>query len=681
LVLSLCSARVFITQYTEFKQKTRRDVTELLLQKNLPLRDEQRQVIVSSVLRSDQYKNAIDVVRPTADNVLHAAFAGISTSLLTCGRDRACDEVGQRIADIVRQSYPGIDTTKLAGIAEHIRRFKSIFEDEPIAACDACGMAKNLHEIQFGSAGCDPPPGHTQTSLLIPSRENRCMDPICDFWESCAQFRGTEGCFSGRVRAANDFSLVLEDLAQVLDGAMRTEEPGRGRLVQAYFISPDNVLRYWSEDRKSAESKFARAHLWGATPFMQIPLERFESFNVEDTERSSMESTSEALAGILAEALAEPYVDYGEFGLVKTKCTPVLGDGKRIIGVLCTDVTVPPRPMAPVKDQLVDWFIKSTTSPFLVDRTVVLDPRHCVDTLSDAHENDKHTMPPLEFRAQLCAAIDKQPSLFFQKVQELQLERGETVLAVPLGRTLPENETLTYPEARSQASPAGAADMLAYTWRRVMLLRASTPQLPHGSIGFLVGSLLALFTVLGMRIYFERSHRARAHEDTLLRDLQVGVLDVSDGHVIVGANDRAEELLGVRLPTLGARWDVADSRKFFEFVDDILLFRNPDRNADHPAAWRPFLRLSKDQIRRDRALGLSYEYYARLKKPIRARRGRIDEKPDVRAWLRVRGSPILTSTYRIHGEGDRTFAVIHTVSEMTEVVLNKEFEARGGVIR
>jgi PAS domain-containing protein len=301
----------------------------------------------------------------------------------------------------------------------------------------------------------------------------------------------------------------------------------------------------------------------------------------------------------------------------------------------------------------------------------------------------------MSIRSQLCSAIEKQPSQFFQKVQTLDVAGGETVLAVPLGQSKPNEEKgatpKDEPEPRreegakdNQEGKAGQAlgkprsgDMLEYTWRRVLLLKASAPQLPHGSLAFLVLSVLALFTVLGLRIYFERSHRARDHEDTLLRDLQVGVLDVSDGHVIEAANDRAEELLGTRLPTLGAKWDIADSSMFFDFVEDLLLFRNPDPAPEDLvpwASWKQWLPLTKEEVRRDRGLGLSYEYYARLKKGVKSRRGRLHLEGITQNWLRVRGSPILTSRHA-RSNGDRTFAVIHSLNKAIEDELDRALKS------
>jgi len=188
------------------------------------------------------------------------------------------------------------------------------------------------------------------------------------------------------------------------------------------------------------------------------------------------------------------------------------------------------------------------------------------------------------------------------------------------------------------------------------------PQYPTPSLALAACALTSLVLFVGVVVARHRVRRSPKvlREESILRDLQAGVLDVSDSWKIESANDRAEEILGTRIPMLGADWDDADPVSLLDLVETPFLYRVRDTDAYEP--------LEQTTVEQHRAGGLAFPYFARLKHDLT----QIDTNNRGRRWISVKGSPLLD---RAGNSIPRTFAVIDRVSAHTNARLEQVFTA------
>ncbi len=151
-----------------------------------------------------------------------------------------------------------------------------------------------------------------------------------------------------------------------------------------------------------------------------------------------------------------------------------------------------------------------------------------------------------------------------------------------------------------------------------------------------------------MTVMFLASRRTRRDgmEDrvqSVLRCLQVGVMKEDANDRIIDANDRAEEVLGVPLPKLGADVEPEHAWRFSTLIEPVIVEHL--ENEELRAACY------EDVIPKKRGAGSPSAYYARL------RRGEGD-------WIRVIGSPLFLLDERLQDvEGPSSFGVLERAPE------------------
>jgi PAS domain-containing protein len=350
-------------------------------------------------------------------------------------------------------------------------------------------------------------------------------------------------------------------------------------LVDAYIITPDNVLGLWNPQVTDPQRVFPPSRLWASPQYFQKWLQESEP-----------------------KELTPPYLDYGGYGVLRTWSQPVYVNG-RLAATVNLDYTVPTNVVTNAR----------AGSPFVQVEPIEIQIHGDVATGNYAPAGREHRGADDRRRnAELSGAIgeiarSRGVQSLMRDVSRPSVAGGETSFLVPLG------------PARL-AGGQGEATGLLVTIRE--------PGPPPLTSGLAMGGLLML--VLGLSATFSAMNRARrASEEgvqqSLLRGLQVGILVADQDDRIESANDRAEKMLGVPLPR----------------TTDRHLQRIPPPRADHilegniiiasdaglPDRVVPYYPTIKDQRER----GESSVYFARMA------RGR-----NKGHWIRVSASPLLS---------------------------------------
>jgi PAS domain-containing protein len=141
--------------------------------------------------------------------------------------------------------------------------------------------------------------------------------------------------------------------------------------------------------------------------------------------------------------------------------------------------------------------------------------------------------------------------------------------------------------------------------------------------------------------------RSLESEEGMLRNLQVGVIQVSGDDLILEANDRAEELVGYTLPPLGG----GEKAVSFSSLFHERTFKEDPRGRLRESSLR--------EIREERLQGHSSRYFVKKREDGLGR-------PRCK-WMHVYGSPWLLA-----GKSDaRTFAVLSPASSHREGALEE----------
>ncbi len=178
-----------------------------------------------------------------------------------------------------------------------------------------------------------------------------------------------------------------------------------------------------------------------------------------------------------------------------------------------------------------------------------------------------------------------------------------------------------------------------------VLMTASEGHFPTEQV---VVGLVALLAVLLAAIAKRRTVMRQA-STSLVRNLQVGVVRVDAQMNILEANDRAEELVGYDLPTIGAGEQPKELSRYFDNEG----WEAPERSQD--GSVRELERITLKDVIARRARGESSRYFLRKKFPKVG-------LPE-RAWLELYGSPVLSAdTHASEG----IFAVIDIPSEQRQ---------------
>ncbi|HEY3744034.1 MAG TPA: hypothetical protein VGL53_29520 [Bryobacteraceae bacterium] len=456
-----------------------------------------------------------------------------------------------------------------------------------------------------------------------------------------AQMRRPDGQhFSPRIEQAARLSANLEKALDDLASSF-PQKKLPGSLVQAYFISPDSLLRIWSKRGHVQCEEFDAPRLWAAKDY-------FSYF--WDNPKQHDYSTA-------------AYIDYGGNGLVRTRCHAVelprtnknLPNGE-LLGVVCMDVKWRPDQEAILHRHL--FFETARVTFALPDDN---DLEHLsVEVLQNNRPHTPEQQPKVvELTGPINAGIvgtccnssaaiavekdDLKPTaldlaLDMQKnsltVEEIREGLHSELKNVNQRALLREITRIPFRGKKAFVLPLGLMD----GHFDGLFLYPRSPGLPASDQGFLVIGLLSIGAALSAGVYSWRiSPKATELRNrlALFRNLQVGVVLVDATDSILESNDRAEELFAKKLPKPGA----PGLRLRFQHLIRDRLVANESPSADSA----PFTRITTEDVDKARRSGEASAYYGLLSyKRKRADQADPTAQEDL-DWLRVSATPIMAS--------------------------------------
>ena len=455
----------------------------------------------------------------------------------------------------------------------------------------------------------------TLTTLLVPSQQQipakykEWKEGADECWDAeCEEF-----LYPQRIHRAIHLSDLLDSTMRLIEKPTiasldrRSEEKQRDnaghdlpRFVQAYYISPDSVLRIWTRRGTSLSQELPAYRFWAHVNY-------FAQFWEKETEPTYQ---------------SPAYVDFGGNGIITTSCTALdrqVGNqsGRKesnsakaeFLGIFCTDFKLPERKVInnlaghPFFDLAL--LTISPKKPWNRTSIEVVFPEKIEE--SDLRKEAKPT------------TYDCRKTLFPEicnAVQRAVLDKLNTLQAFSsLRRQVTDIELGS---RQSYLLPVGAGDGDSL---RTLIVIPKAPEVPLAItvsrffflafIGFTVASVIWGF-------YLSRRNASLDYRQALLRNLQVGVIQVDSNDIIREANGRAEEILERRL----ARSDTPDQAIGFESL--IWEYVLPEQE-DYVVSKVDFIKYA--DIHEIRKSGEPSSYYARL--------------IELDKWVRVSGTPIL----------------------------------------
>jgi PAS domain-containing protein len=445
-----------------------------------------------------------------------------------------------------------------------------------------------------------------------------------------AQTKAPDEPYSTRIVKAAELSSYLQPALDKLDNKFHGQKP-YSYFVQAYFISPDSLLRIRSYRNASVCREFNKARLWAAKSYFS----HFWDFPLDD-QYSTL-----------------AYIDYGGNGVVRTTCRvleapngdPQFSRGS-FLGILCMDFKVPSSQIDLMRRHL---FFETALVSFPVpisndiDQIAVNLGASSKELEAQASEVDNRTEPS---RAAAVPGDDK-PT------------KGTTVSEVgePSKREIAQEKAIDMQE--SMLSVGAVRESLHAELKSLdedKLVREITHFAFQGRETFLLPLGLSGGTFQGL-IFYPRSPKLRPIDDffavlgflmagaalasagynwrllpkatdlrerlSLFRNLQVGILRVDRKDYILECNDRAEELFDRKLPKPGV------SVLPINFQDLIQLrLRENKKDPQNGQRYKP---ISSEEVHQMRSSGQSSEYYACLTNRAK------------RKWVRVLATPIMVA--------------------------------------
>jgi hypothetical protein len=409
-------------------------------------------------------------------------------------------------------------------------------------------------------------------------------------------------------------------------------------LRQAYFISPDNLLRIWALAGNPLMD-LPRARLWTAAAYLRPFVDKGARFAVK----------------------TRAYLDVGGNGVVTTECRPLwLDNGKDsdFIGAVCTDLTLNIFKNVKLREKLV-------SNRFLHIEPVTItardNARKVTPITSDRgiwHHDEK------KLRDAIFAEVDKFGlTPLSQSVRPIVVDEVSAFI-VPIGKI---NEYEIQALIVSPERPTINHKLLRWTVLLVI-----------GIVGYLV------FT--GMLWFKKRREEDVRNHLVIFRSAQTGIIEtLADGEQIVRANDRAEEILGVCLPKSSNPHDPA-SISFTDIYDLALEVVDdpwPDARDGGEAPPAPpgdttqkkqvnYRVLSPEDIFMRRFEGRTTRHWIHLTNVD------IDDKDEklAKSWVSIQGGPLVSQTGNYF-----TWLLRSSLSKVVQFDLNKSVGAFGTVDR
>ncbi|RKH47135.1 hypothetical protein [Corallococcus sicarius] len=484
------------------------------------------------------------------------------------------------------------------------------------------------HDDDFGPMLCEQEAWSQKlTQLFIPSLENLSAGAPLQ-----------EVRVKRRLQRAYWLSRLMDDaLLPFIPETCPAASTEAYAFVQAYFVSPDNLIRIWQcqKDSKVSPELFERTRQWSAASYFQALLK---------SEASEFNSAA--------------YFDYGGLGLIRTRCQSITqpfspeGHGQdHLLGIICADYTVP---LTSFSEDLARSRLLEVQQ---VSATLSQEGRFTSGSVSHRPLQGPQAGPSPEVSSHATAAL---VSALNAKLVEKEGSgaRGRDLLIKALGQQVSRLDL-------DQETSAFFIPLKVEAQQIQGLLTTPRIQYPDAQIPFLI-TLFCLVSSMALVVTGQARARLEGEAATitqLLRNLEVGIIIVNEHERVEAANDRAEDVLGLLLPKLGklrlgrglqtrALMDEAGVQvDYLEIIDTHIV-----RVDEHGRPWNkaePY----QDVIPAQRRDHDSSTYYARLRMGLYANQ-----------WVCISASPITLKRQCLPQQAatqPRTFGIVSQVLEQS----------------
>ncbi len=586
LSLGVLALRLFFQQASSHYEGLKEQMTKMMHGVHEPRRDEKHVGVLAALLyrlNDEQAKQREDCEQPYCDSLnlfLRATgrlmeAKGADPKLITATATEARADIERWLKHPIGEDW--------------IREVERVLMDDSDPSLADCfePVKKSRGEI-LGPAKCQT----TQyTTAIIPAVS-------------------MSGGITPRIRNAFQVSRLLDTtLRTLVPHPCSAEDPETAHFVQAYFINPDSMLRIW-QCREPTETEFPSTKLWAAAHYFEV----FYRTNSR-------------------QYISPAYIDFGGFGIIRTKCIPVEPKGK-FLGVLCADFTV-----------TLEQVLKSVVSASLMS----VEKLQAVTTetgLFNAESIDARLVQMAPDRINT----------------EVTLEGKERTAAIAFGlNAVRQKDSFdTYTRSIVPLSVNSDAAFLV-PMRQVRsgfhaLLLTPNVRTPQGAAVAGVATLLLLLAAIFVALWGQARARNALESTTiaaLLRNLDVGVIVTDHNDNIEGANDAAEETIGLPLPKIGNLRVSATAEKgvqlggFRDIIEPRVVVAGPDGEPATQAVDY------ESALPKTRTESFSSTYYARLQ-----------DGPNKERWIRVSAASISLPAEQKHVRWPRTFGIVEDVRDV-----------------
>lgn len=610
LSVALLAGRLVFSEFMMYHEDLRRELNATLQGQHEPGRDDKYFGVVAALLRGVNSEEEKDPSRlcPQSQMGCQRVEGFLRTfqalSEIALGKELleawSTEKVVERVLSKVQLKNLPLRTSIREwskNAADSLVDYRNWEKSLPPVPCEGQYTSQapadvHQHDDDFGPALCEGKDEQsTLTRLLIPSLENLAAN-------------GETVRVKPRVMRAYWLSRLMDSsLGLVIPDVCQVSETEDYAFVQAYFISPDNLLRIWQCKTESRVSLhlFPWTRTWTSVSYFQALLK---------SEKSYYDTAS--------------YIDYGGFGLIRTRCERVVHEGT-LLGVACADYKVP------------NHFFNQTLANSRLLRVDQLDgviTEHdrftlaSVSTWQLAEDGTvaRHKKGDEERHRALVDAFNQQLS-----GEKARTGKGSEALLRALGQRI---SLLSLVEGSSSFFvPLGIASD-----RRIKGLLV-TPQVEYPDVW---GAALVCLVCLGCSALLVVMGQTRARREgeaetvtDLLKNLEVGILIVNEHEEVEAANDRAEDILGVLLPKIGRLQvdrglrpqlllgEEGVQQRFLDLIEPHIVrvdsWGRPRERAERYQDTIPELRRDND----------SSTYYAKLRMGLNTTR-----------WIRISAAPI-----------------------------------------
>lgn len=427
--------------------------------------------------------------------------------------------------------------------------------------------------------------------------------------------------------------LPLQHWAEKMDHGPNPR-PSVAYFFQAYFISPDHVLRFWHQGGRSASmvARFPDTRYWAAANYSE-----------------------RLLAGDAFPYHSRAYFDYGEGGVTLTIAAPVsvlqpTGDSLTV-GIAAIDFRLGADEVA----QTAAWgnvlfnVYRARVSQEQLGENVhasVIRPNERILRSRWATQADTRWEKNLPWSN----AVDNEKSMIMKIIRQAtqRPEFGREIVRIQPERAEANTPAFVIPIGDPQGKQIDALVLIPKT------IAIPIEVFLFGGITLLGIGIAAALSILGAR-NLSRDLEVDGRR-AVLRGLQVGFARVGSDGRITEANDRAEEILGIHLPKPGT-----ELRRVKPHRPHISSLIHDEVVCVGEAGAR---KVSFEvDILRERTRAKRSSYYAKLKR-----------YPDV--VIKIMATPVLAQADGpMYGETFATFEMVDDIVSLGHVL--SEFEGSG----